>query len=77
MITRDNYELFIVEYIDGCLNEQQIAELRAFLLKNPDIKAEFKNISTVILKPQTEEFDNSFLKNRLETLNLQRIMLMS
>ena len=46
MITRDNYELFIVEYIDGCLNEQQIAELRAFLLKNPDIKAEFKNIST-------------------------------
>ncbi|MGI6478600.1 MAG: hypothetical protein ACOX0M_04060 [Salinivirgaceae bacterium] len=72
MITRDNYELFIVEYIDGCLNEQQIAELRAFLLKNPDIKAEFKNISTVILKPQTEEFDNSFLKKQIGDLEFTK-----
>ncbi len=72
MITRDNYELFIVEYIDGCLNEQQIAELRAFLLKNPDIEAEFKDISTVILKPRTEEFDNSFLKKQIGDLEFTK-----
>lgn len=68
MITRNNYELFIVEYIDGRLNEQQKAELRAFLLKNPDIEAEFKNISTAILKPKTEKFDNSFLKKQIGDL---------
>ncbi|HPW66741.1 MAG TPA: hypothetical protein PLY32_01900 [Salinivirgaceae bacterium] len=72
MITRNNYELFIVEYLDGHLNEQQEAELRAFLLKNPDIKAEFKNISTAILKPQTEEFDNSFLKKHIGDLEFTK-----
>ncbi|MCG8697870.1 MAG: hypothetical protein MI922_07430 [Bacteroidales bacterium] len=40
-ITRSNYEIYIIDYYDGALNEVQTAELMLFLANNPDLEEEF------------------------------------
>lgn len=47
-VNRNNYEVFLIDYIEGKLDASQEAELLLFLKANPDIKeefAEFENIS--------------------------------
>lgn len=39
-INRDNYEAWFLDYAEGNLNEQQIADLMLFLGENPDLKEE-------------------------------------
>lgn len=39
-ITIDNYEFFLVQYLEGTLPESQAAEVEAFLESHPDIKEE-------------------------------------
>ncbi len=41
MITRDTYEIYIIDYYDGKLNESEISDLMVFLSNNRDLKAEF------------------------------------
>ncbi len=41
MITRDTYEIYIIDYYDGKLKESEISDLMAFLSNNQDLKAEF------------------------------------
>lgn len=45
-ITRDNYELFFLDYADGNLDGTTIKEVIDFISKNPDLKPEFENIKT-------------------------------
>lgn len=40
-ITRNNYESWFIDYIDGTLTAEQQAELLLFLEQHPDLKAEF------------------------------------
>ncbi|MBX7051065.1 MAG: hypothetical protein K1X54_03420 [Flavobacteriales bacterium] len=40
-INRENYEVWLIDYLDGNLNDEAVAELHAFLLLNPDIAEEF------------------------------------
>ncbi len=42
MINRNNYELHIIDYLDGNLNHQQVEDLLLFLDQNHDIKEEFE-----------------------------------
>jgi hypothetical protein len=47
MITRDNYEPFFLDYLEGNLEENMIDQFLDFLEKNPDLKEElhlFENI---------------------------------
>jgi hypothetical protein len=47
MITRDNYEPFFLDYLEGNLGENMIDQFLDFLEKNPDLKEElhlFENI---------------------------------
>lgn len=47
MITRDNYEPFFLDYLEGNLDENMIDQFLDFLEKNPDLKEElhlFENI---------------------------------
>ena len=43
-ISRNNYELFFIDYLDGTLNDRQIAELEDFLLLNPDLREELEGM---------------------------------
>lgn len=50
-INKNNYELFFMDYYDGNLKENQIAQLETFLLLNSDLQEEFEEFETLALKP--------------------------
>jgi hypothetical protein len=60
---RTNYEIWLIDYLDGNLDTLQIEQLMSFLQENPDIKEELNEIEQYIIKPDS----NSFLrKNNLK-----------
>ncbi|MDX9948510.1 MAG: hypothetical protein RBS38_14210 [Bacteroidales bacterium] len=48
---RSNYEIWLTDWLDGNLSDQQAEELRAFLRENPDLGEEMNSLATVSLKP--------------------------
>jgi len=63
MITRNNYELYIIDFYDGKLNKVQEEELHNFLNQNPDLKSEFELFSNVSLEAEPVVFkDKNSLK---------------
>lgn len=46
-IDRSNYEIWLIDWIDGNLNDIEVAELKHFLISNPDLKAEFDELDTL------------------------------
>lgn len=46
-INRNNYERFLIEFLEGELDAQQELELNAFLANHPDLKEEFELVRTV------------------------------
>ncbi|RPH34284.1 MAG: hypothetical protein EHM93_01615 [Bacteroidales bacterium] len=64
-INRLNYEIFLIDYLDGRLNASQVDELLLFLDKNPDIKEELEGIDDTVLIANSEVFPNkSSLKKK-------------
>ena len=65
-ITRENYEAYIIDYLDGKLDPVQSAELMHFLSQNPDLEEElneFENIkinSSKEMKMNKEELRKDF-----------------
>ena len=55
-IDRSNYEIWIIDWLDGNLNEDQIARLQFFLNMNPDLKAEYDELNLVSLNPANQSF---------------------
>ncbi|MFB6340708.1 hypothetical protein ACE1ET_03245 [Saccharicrinis sp. FJH62] len=51
-INRENYELFIVDLLDGTISEDVKKELQHFLMENPDIWKEVQGLETTFLKPE-------------------------
>ena len=43
-ITRNNYEPFVIDYLDGALSPEMTAELLLFLELNPDIASEVEGL---------------------------------
>ena len=60
---RTNYEIWLIDYLDGTLDEARIKLLLSFLNENPDIKEEFADILTYTIKPATDSFKH---KNSLK-----------
>ena len=50
-ITRDNYEIFFIDHLDGNLSSCQEEELRLFLEQNPELATELDGIRGVTLEP--------------------------
>ena len=48
---RTNYEIWLIDYLDGKLSNSQKEQLIMFLEKNPDILEEFGDFSLYIIKP--------------------------
>jgi len=60
-INRNNYEIFLVDYIDGNLSADQVKVVETFLLLNPDLNSEFENVSNHILMPDNQTYKDKFL----------------
>jgi hypothetical protein len=58
---RTNYEIWLIDYLDGNLNPQQEKELIGFMDVNPDIKEEFEELSQYIIKPAETFFTSKEL----------------
>ena len=56
MITRESYEIYFMDYMDGNLAERERAEVEAFLLVHPDLREQLDGMSEVRLKVSTEVF---------------------
>lgn len=46
-IDRSNYEIWLIDWIDGNLNDIEVAQLKCFLNANTDLKAEFDELNTL------------------------------
>ena len=57
MITRENYEIYFMEYMDGNLSARERAEVEAFLLVHPDLRELLDGMNEVWLEVPVEVFD--------------------
>lgn len=57
MITKDNYEIYFMDYLDGRLPESAQGEFKAFLLVNPDLAEFLEDMECVRLTPPSVIFD--------------------
>ncbi len=55
-ISRQNYEQYFVDYLDGKLNDEQVGVLMSFLEFNPDLNEEFSDIEKMCLAPDETAF---------------------
>jgi hypothetical protein len=46
-IDRSNYEIWLIDWIDGYLNDIEVSKLKHFLTANPDLKTEFDELNTI------------------------------
>jgi hypothetical protein len=69
-INRSNYEIWIIDWIDGNLIDMQIEQLKLFLSKNPDLKKEFDELAIVPLTSSEKSFpDKDLLKKSTADLS--------
>ncbi len=52
-ITRENYESFFLDYLEGSLDSSRMEEMHVFLERNPDLKAEMEEFEQVYLPADT------------------------
>jgi hypothetical protein len=55
-INRSNYEIWLIDWLDGNLNDCQAEQLQLFLNQNPDLEEEFTELNLLILKPSKNSF---------------------
>jgi hypothetical protein len=62
-IDKNNYEQYLVDYLDGKLTPLEVSQVLLFLELHPAIKAEFEGIEKISIKEQEPvTFDTSSLK---------------
>ncbi|MFA5817793.1 MAG: hypothetical protein WC854_00760 [Bacteroidales bacterium] len=55
-IDRSNYEIWLIDWLDGNLSDLQVELLKLFLSENPELKEEFDGLTAVSLKPSERSF---------------------
>ncbi len=73
IIDRENYEVWMIDWLDGKLDELQTKCLLSFLRDNPDLREETESLSSICLNPSTEIFSgkNLLKKTALEISDSQ------
>ncbi|MCH2215983.1 MAG: hypothetical protein MK086_12505 [Flavobacteriales bacterium] len=61
-ITRDNYEAFFLDFLEGSLDDDQRAEFEKFLELHPDLASELDEYEDFSLSPENEEAKWNLLK---------------
>lgn len=62
-IDRSNYEIWLIDWIDGNLTDSQVEMLQLFITENPDLQEEFEELLQFNIKPEGKSFHN---KERLK-----------
>jgi hypothetical protein len=57
-ISRNNYEVWVIDYFDGKLNAMEVKSLMTFLDKHPDLKEEFDAFDHAPITGEQVTFDN-------------------
>jgi hypothetical protein len=69
-IDRTNYEIWLIDWLDGNLNDLQVEHLMLFLKNNPDLKEEFDELNACSLKPTNKSYSKKdLLKKSLTDLS--------
>jgi len=55
-ITRENYEAYFIDYLEGTLDERYVDDFIEFLQQNPDLKNELTLFEPVLLEPEEITF---------------------
>lgn len=58
LIDKSNYEIWVIDWLDGNLNSFQAAQLMAFLDQNPDLREELCDLRSVKLISSMSSFPN-------------------
>jgi hypothetical protein len=53
-INQHNYEAYFLDYFEGSLRAEEVAELMLFLEKHPSLKEEFESFENISLLPETD-----------------------
>ncbi len=53
-INQHNYEAYFLDYFEGSLPAEEVAELMLFLEKHPSLKEEFESFENISLLPETD-----------------------
>ena len=53
---RSNYEIWLIDWLDGTLTAQQTDELMAFLSENPDVREEADSLMLARIVPANDSF---------------------
>ncbi len=70
MITRKNYEIYVIDYLEGNLNPEIKAEFEKFLEANPDIKEEITGLTQTVLSKKTHTFHEKWQLKKSSIENL-------
>lgn len=60
-INKNNYETYLIDYLDGTLHPNEVAEVLLFLEQHADIKQEFEAMGGVVLHATETNFNSSML----------------
>ena len=74
-INKNNFEGWFLDYYEGTLTAEQVAELFLFLEKNPELKNEFESFALITLPDSQEVFaeKNALRKNIITIENYNRL----
>ena len=73
-IDRSNYEVWLIDWLDGNLNDIQCQQLQHFLTANPDLKDEFDELTIFRLKPSDQHYPGKRnLKKTISNLSIQQL----
>jgi len=61
---RSNYEIWLIDWLDGNLSEDQVGELQEFLDKNADLREEAASLSILHLSPDDKPFPDKEVLRR-------------
>jgi hypothetical protein len=79
MINRENYEIYIIDFLEGKLAAHLEIELQQFLGNNPDLQLEFESLNLidreVFVGTEVDKEDFSFLKKSEEIAWLETSMI--
>ncbi len=67
-ITRENYEEYFLDYLEGNLDKNLLNEFKNFLVQNPDLKDELENTGNFKAEPESFTFlkKENLFKSRYE-----------
>lgn len=77
-IDRSNYEIWLIDWLDGNLKDFQIEQLQHFLTENPDLKEESDEVTMFRLNPAGKSFPHKKqLKKTTADLSLSQFEYLS